>query len=477
MKENKEIFNFNAMNISEIVNYVANAVASTLGPKGKYMIIGDGKTVYTTKDGVSCLRLIASQNPYIQNVISILREGAENTLKVAGDGTTSTVVITAALLQAIEDNKISIANMSTKIDQMIAKIPEIATPIKTIEDIKKVANTSLSGDEKLASIISEALDVSRKMGLNGENVTVEIKPEDNHRIDVIDGVTLASKPVTDTFTKDGTIDDTDVLPICYAGKIESEREIVGFIDHALQAGYKKVALFAYDYAPEVVGIMTINKLQNVCDIYPFLINVGMKNVDNLETVRVLSASVNAIYCGQDVSMRLDDIDFTQECELVKHLEYSKGNIKITGIKDTPVDDLINKYKGELDSAFDEELYKYQFFLGLLNRKMIKIVIGAHLLNRGNEIKDRIDDAIQSVFGAIKKGKVPGAGESYNLLNKKTSMYEKFFAFQSISKIVGEVNEDVFDSALTLEAVLKTTKELVEILANTSFVVDVNQIKG
>ena len=462
----QNVFNFVQLDTGAILNTVAECVGSTLGPNGKSVILGNGKKTFTTKDGVSVLRFIKSNDPYIQNVINVIRETSENALREAGDGTTSTVVIANELLKLLNSNSIDKNSFKEKIKAMISKIPTISEPL-TSKNAKDLITTAVGNEKELIETLYDAFLKSEEYNLP---ITIEPAIGKNNETKLVDGIYLRAKIASQVFE-----DKEIVIPnphiVCYAGIVETEKEVIKAIDKALSLGAKNMVIIANGYTEEALAIMSINHLRKTIDIRPLVVSGG--DMLNNDVITLIAKALDAPVGGESFSTRLYD-SFSELYTKVDVFRYDREAAVFEGIRaNTDLSNEITLLEKELENAKDDtEMNKYLFLLSILKRKMIKVVIGANLENKLNELKDRADDAIHSLLNAKKSGVVKGGGEAYVLLNEKTidsHLYES--AFSVIRNKLGNISGGL-DAAKTIEAVLKSSSELALLLHNVSYVVDV-----
>ena len=172
-------------------NKLADAVASTLGPRGQNVILYKrGADPVITKDGVSVARIVELEDDYEQAAVEVLRQAALQTEKTSGDGTTTSTVLARAILTSANKH-IAAGASSTEIKRGIDlavtavcdKIDEISQPVSSEEEIKHVASVSANGDETIGTLIAEAVDAAGKDGA----ITIEESRSLKTSLDVVEG--------------------------------------------------------------------------------------------------------------------------------------------------------------------------------------------------------------------------------------------------------------------------------------------------
>lgn len=462
----QKLFNFATSDNKAILHTIATIVGSTLGPNGKSVIIGNGEKTYTTKDGVSVLRLINSDDNYIQNVINIIREASENTLKEAGDGTTSTVILADQLLQLISAKRLSKVEVRKKINNMISKIKDISSPLNG-DNAKELIATAVGNEPELINVLYDAYKMSNKYNVP---IVVETMSGNENKSEIINGISFQANIVSNVFSKDEIV-VVDPHVICYSGNIESEKEVVKAIDKCLKMGIKDVVIIANGYTEEALAIMSINHLRGGINIVPLIVSGG--DVHNNEIIEVIAESLDAEIGGESFSMRLYD-SFTKKYDKTSVFKFKDGKATFENIKYTnDTTKLIKKYEAQLDKTEDDyDMNKTLFLLSMLKRKLVKAVIASPIKNKINELKDRADDAIHNLITAKTHGVVKGSGIAYSELNRLTNdpnTYDKCFYY--INNLLQSISGGL-DSAKTIETVLRSASELALLLDNVEYVINV-----
>jgi len=461
----QNLFNFIELDMERILETVSNCVGATLGPNGKVAILGNGEKSFTTKDGVSVLRIIRSSDPFINNVINVIRESAENTLREAGDGTTSTVILAHQMLKGLKNNAFTPSQLKDKINQMVNKLPEISEELDD-KKAKQLIVTATGGERELADVLYDAYLKSKN-----DDLAIVVEPElgAKTKAEVVNGIFFRAKIVAELFEKNNhRIKDPHI--VCYSGTVETEREVVKAIDKAKKLGIENMIIIANRYTEEALSIMSINHLQGVINIVPLAVDGG--DMHNNDIISVIAKALCAEVGGEDFSSRLYDA-FTKPYDKVKEFRYENGKAVFEGIDcDADVSEEMNKFLTKAKEASDDtDMNKFLFLASMLKRKMVKVTIGANLQNKLSELKDRADDAIQSLLTAKEYGVVEGAGEAYIKLNSMTDMPDRFTdVFSVINKRIGSV-KGAIDSAKVIKAVLLSASDLAMLLYNTKFVIN------
>lgn len=173
------------------VNVLADNVASTLGPKGRNVLLQEkGKTPFITKDGVTVAHFVALEDPFENAGAQIIKQAAIETNNTAGDGTTTSTVLARAILQEAQKYIISGVSpydlqrgieIATK--EITERLKEMASPIKSADDIAHIATISANNDESIGKLIALAVD---RVGQDG-SITIEESRSLETSLDVTEG--------------------------------------------------------------------------------------------------------------------------------------------------------------------------------------------------------------------------------------------------------------------------------------------------
>ena len=401
------------------VEKLTNAVGSTLGAGGKCVILedGNGKPI-VTKDGVTVANSITLRNP-IENIgATLLKQAAQQTVKEAGDGTTTATVIAKAILDEANKHELLDSTRSIKegisvgVSKVLDYLEKKSTKI-TKNKIEQVATISANNDKELGKLISKAFNSVDKFG----SVMLETNSDTESVVEIVDGLEYDQGLKTNHFANNKE-NDTCVLEnplvLISESKIDNIRQIQKVLEYAIQN--KRSLLIIADVDYQVYSALAMNKVKgnikvNVIDGPTYGINQKLI-LDNL------SLATQAKIFNQDLG---DDLDLIEETDLGTCLKVStfKNNtiFKIDQdnnekLKQT-IKDLTSKKK--LNEATRRKISQ-------LTGKLAIVKIGANSEVELKEKKDRAEDAICATRAAINEGILPGGGIA--LLNASTRLTPK-----------------------------------------------------
>ena len=395
------------------VDKLARAVKSTLGASGKCVIYEDGRgKPVITKDGVTVAQSVVLYDP-VENIgATLIKEAAQNTVKEAGDGTTTATVLAQAILKDATDVQktgTSTREIKEGINSGLEKINNYLDSIKI--DVKgdmlsSVSAISCNNDAELGKIIAEAYT---KVGKNGV-VLMEESQTDETYVELVDGIQLecgltSQNFITNVEKHKCELENPYILIV--SSEIPNIRKIQRVLEHVIKKG--KALLIVAPVAQSVKAALMMNKVKgnikvNIIDLPGF----GPTKKDTTEDLAILTgATVIDEELGDDLD--LIDINCLGEAEYVTT---DDKHTVITTLDDKQEDlqkriDLVSKLISDEKSGFIKK--KLEQRLSMLSGSVGIIKVGASSKVELKEKKDRVEDAIYATKAALKEGIVPGGG--------------------------------------------------------------------
>ena len=394
------------------INKLAQAVKSTLGASGKCVIYEDGRgKPVITKDGVTVAESVVLYDPVENMGATLIKEAARNTVKEAGDGTTTATVLAEALIKQIDAaiaEDLTIREIKNGINETLERVISYLND-KAIDVeggmLKSVSSISCNNDEKLGAIISEAYD---KVGKSGVVLMEESESEDTY-VDVVDGVQVEcgiTSPHFITNTEKHSCELDNPLVFICSSEIPNVRKIQNILEYVIKNN--RSLLIVAPIAQQVKSALLMNKVKgnikvNIIDLPGF----GPTKKDATEDLAILTgATVLNEELGDDLDLmkpeHLGEAEFavTDDKHTVLTLE---GMTK--GIEGR-IDEL-NKHLAEEQNGFIKK--KLESRLAMLSGSVGIIRVGANSKVELKEKKDRVEDAIYATKAALQEGIVPGGG--------------------------------------------------------------------
>jgi len=406
--------------LQEGVNQLADAVASTLGPYGRNVIIGKGSgmgTPHSTKDGVSVAKQVDLEDPIENLGAQVVKQAAIETGEQAGDGTTTATVLTREIfnqaLEAVSNRSNNAIDIKRGIDKAVKDIVSIlkdkSQDISNEDQLKQVATISANNDEEIGALISAAFDKAGREGV----ITVEESKTHETTLEVVEGMQFDrgyKSPyfVTDNGSMTCQLDEPYIL--MYDGKISAVKELLPILEAVSQQN-KSLLIVAEDIDGEALAAMIVNKMRGILKCAAVKApDFGERRTMVLEDMAALTGG---IVVSKQKGMKLDKVTFDM-------LGNARG-VTMTKEETTIVDgagneDAIGARLEEIKSQIDKAESNYareqlQQRLGKLAGGVAVINVGGHTETEMKERKDRVDDAVHAVKAAIEEGILPGGGHA------------------------------------------------------------------
>ena len=396
--------------IGEGVRKLSHAVSSTLGASGKCVIYEDqrGKPVIT-KDGVTVAESVVLYDP-VENIgATLIKEAARNTVKEAGDGTTTaTVLAHALLLEANERNHIKTRKVKEGINSAYNKVVDYLdnASVKIEGDmLKSVSSISCNNDEELGEIIAEAYT---KVGKDGV-VLMETSETNQTYVDFVDGVQMEVGLTDQHFVTDidkNRCELENPLILIVASEIPNIRKIQSILEYVIKN--KRSLLIVAQVDMQVKSALLMNKVKgnikvNIVDLPGF----GPTKADTLDDLAFLTG---ATVIDETLG---DDLDLIKP-EHLGEVELSVTDSKHTvfTLLETPEDlpNRIKSIKKKLNKEKNQFIAKYiKQRLAMLDGCVGIVKVGADSKVELKEKKDRVEDAIYATKAALQEGIVAGGG--------------------------------------------------------------------
>ena len=428
------------------VNKLAKAVKSTLGASGKCVIYEDARgNPVITKDGVTVAQSVVLFDP-VENIgATLIKEAASNTVREAGDGTTTATVLAESLLTHVYNSmdKATIRELKQGLQSGLDKVINYLESIKIdVSDdmLSHVASISCNNDESLGSIISEAYAAVGKDGV----VLMEGSETDETYVKTVDGVQFdcgLTSPhfVTNTDKQKAELENPLVL-VC-TSEIPNVRKIQGILEYVIKQN--KSLLIIAPVSQQVKSALLMNKVKgnikiNIVDLPGF----GPTKLDSCEDLAVLTG---ATLFNEELG---DDLDVMTPEDLgeAEYAETDDKNTVITLDSDTDAVgeriDQVAKLVADEKNGFLKK--KLEQRLSMLSGSVGIIRVGANSKVELKEKKDRVEDAIYATKAALKEGIVPGGGIA--LLNASQKIEPTSVGEEIILKAIASPFEVIMSNA-------------------------------
>ena len=398
------------------VDALANAVKTTLGPKGRNVVIGKKfGAPHITKDGVTVAKEIELKDPVENMGAQMVKEVASKTADIAGDGTTTATVLAQALVTAGLKNVTAGANpidlkrgIDKAVGHVVRELKNISQEVGSNTDkIKQVATISANNDEMIGSLIAEAMKVVGNDGV----ITVEEAKGTVTEVKTVEGMQfdrgyLSPYFVTNQEKMTTEMDSPYILLV--DKKISSMKELLPVLEPVVQSG-QGLLIIAEDLDGDALGTLVVNRIRGALKIAAVKApGFGDKRKEMLQDLAVLTG---ATVISEDMGLSLSDANMSHLGSAEK-IEITKDKTTIiNGNGETQlIHDRVSQIRTQIDQATsDYEKEKLQERLAKLAGGVAVLYIGAPTETEMKEKKDRVDDALAATRAAVEEGIVPGGG--------------------------------------------------------------------
>ena len=397
------------------IDVVANAVATTLGPKGRNVAIDKKYGSPTiTHDGVTVAKEIELPDPFENMGAQLLKEASAKTNDIAGDGTTTSTVLAHAIVTEGLKSLAAGANpmllkrgIETASKAVSEDIRKQAIEVTSKADIANVATVSAQ-DSHIGNLIADVMD---KVGKDGV-ITVEESKGLEFETEYVEGMQfdrgyISPYFITDNDKMESNIPDPFIL--IYDKKISAAQDLVPLLEKMVQTGKRDLVIIAEDVDGEALATLVLNKLRGMLNVLAVKApGFGDRRKAMLQDIATLTG---ASVISEETGRKLDTATLADlgHCEKVIA---DKDNTTIVGGKgdNDAIKARIDQIRIEIDkttSDYDRE--KLQERLAKLSGGVAIIRVGAATETELKEKKHRVEDALSATRAAVEQGIVPGGG--------------------------------------------------------------------
>ncbi len=397
------------------VDALANAVKTTLGPKGRNVAL-DKKwgSPTVTHDGVTVAKEIELEDPFENMGAQLLKEVATKTNDVAGDGTTTATVLAQAIVTEGLKNVTAGANpmmlqrgIAAGRDALVTALKEMATPVSGKEAIAQVASIS-AADKAIGELIADVMD---KVGKDGV-ITVEESKGLEFETEFVEGMQLDRGYLSPYFVSnsermEAVIEDPYIL--ITDKKISSAQDIVPALEKLVQLGQRNVVIIAEDVDGEALATLVLNKLRGMINALAIKApGFGDRRKAMLRDIAILTGGQ---VITEELGRKLESVMVEDFGRAAKIVSTKDETTIVDGAGDSAaIKARIDEIRSESDSSTsDYDREKLQERLAKLAGGVAIIRVGAATETELKEKKHRVEDALSATRAAVEEGIVPGGG--------------------------------------------------------------------
>jgi chaperonin GroEL len=461
------------------IDAVAEAVKTTLGPRGRNVVLEKSYGApIITNDGVTIAKDIVLKDKFENMGVEIIKEVASKTNEIAGDGTTTSVILTQMMItEGMKHTTMGVNAMALKrgieiaTEDAIKILQEISKPIKNKEEIKQVATISAES-EIIGGIIANTIE---KVGKDGV-VTVEESQSLGVESDVVEGMEFDKgyvSPYMITNPDRMEAEMKDPLILVTSKKISIVKEILPLMEKLVQAGKKDLVIIAEDVDGEALTTFVLNKLRGGFNVLAVKApGYGDEKRKQLEDIAI---TVGAKLVTEDVgSIKLDNAEINILGKSSRIISTKDKTIIVGGKgKKSEIDNRISQLKKQ------RELEKSKYEMEKFDKRIAKLAGGVAVIRVGaatetemKYLKLKIEDAVNATKAAIEEGVIAGGGSALikvakKLMNRKVKLNENqetLLGYEIILKALQSpirqiaINAGKEDGSVIIDRIMQSDKE-------------------
>lgn len=397
------------------VDKLADAVKTTLGPKGRNVILQKKYGApHVTKDGVSVAREIELEDEIENLGAQLVKEVASKTADMAGDGTTTATVLTQEIFGLGIKNIVAGANpmdlkrgIDIAVGKVVRELQNISKKVSTNEQIKQVATVSANNDEEIGSMIAAAME---KVGKNGV-ITVEEAKGTQTEVKIVEGMQFDKGYVSPFFVTNQesmTAELSNPYILLCDKRISNIKELLPVLEQIAQTN-SELLIIADDIEGEALAALVVNKMRGTLKIAAVKAPAfGDRKKEILGDIAVLTGGT---LVSEELGLSLETVEINMLGRAQKvTIDKDTTTIVNGGGEVGVITDRIGLIKTQIEKAssgYDKE--KLQERLAKLSGGVAILYIGATTEVELKEKKDRVDDALHATRAAVQEGIVPGGG--------------------------------------------------------------------
>lgn len=397
------------------VNILADNVASTLGPRGRNVILQEkNKRPIITKDGVTVANFIELEDPMENVGVQVIKQAAEQTNKDAGDGTTTSTVLSRAILNSSQ-KYISAGvppielqrGMEKALSVVLDRLDEQSRPVMTEEDISHVATISANNDSQIGRLISKAVVAAGKDGA----ITVEEARSHQTSLDLVEGFRMDSGYAASAFVNDErrrAVTYDEPMLLVTDEKIDNVHDILPVLELAAREA-RPLVFIASDVEGQALAAMIMNAIKGTLKVAA--IKAPRYGEERKNILKDLALSTGATLISRSDGRTLKEVKLV-DFGTCSRIDITRTQTTIVGGKGDPsrLQSRIEELKSELTAEDNlSECEKIQDRISRLASGIAIIRVGASTEVEMIEKKHRIEDALEAVKSAQLEGIVPGGG--------------------------------------------------------------------
>ena len=449
---------------------LADNVSATLGPKGRNVILQEkDKAPFITKDGVTVAAFVQLEDPFENLGAQIIKQASSVTNTTAGDGTTTATVLARAILKNSQKYLAAGASpteMKRGIDKAVTKLVEslkdIATPIRSQEDIEHVATISANGDKTIGQLIATAVDEAGKDGA----ITIEEARSVETSLELIEGFQFDSGYLSNSFITDERravmrYDNPLILTTDYS--ISNVEDIMPVLQIVSREN-RPLVIIAENIEGQALAALIMNTTRGTMKVAA--IKAPSYGEERRNTLQDLALATGATFVTRENNIALKDVKLV-DLGVAKSIESQKNWTAVVGGTGNYTEiekkiDLLKQVIKQTENMQEAEA---------IQRRITRLASGVAIIRVGGttevemiEKKHRIEDALEAVKSAQEEGIVPGGGTallraSKNLEVDCDNQDQEYGVKVLLESITAPVRQMAFNAGLSEDIILQKVQSL------------------
>ncbi len=397
------------------VDVLANAVKVTLGPKGRNVILEKSfGAPRITKDGATVAKEVDLKDKFESMGALMLREVASRTNDVAGDGTTTAIVLAQSIVRegvravAAGLNPMDIKRgIDLAVSTVIEELKSKSRPVDSSKDIEQVGVISANGEKEIGRIISEAMDCVGKEGV----ISVEEAKGIDTELDVVEGMQFDRGYISPYFVTNSekmTVDFDDPHILIFEKKLSALQPILPLLESVVQSS-RPLVIIAEDVEQEALATLVVNRLRGGLKVAAVKApGFGDRRKAMMEDIAILTGGQ---LISEDLGIKIENVTLDMLGNAKRVVITKEETTIIDGVGEKEeIKVRVNQIKAQInDTSSDYDREKLQERLAKLAGGVALIKVGGSTEIEVKERKDRVDDALHATRAAVQEGIVPGGG--------------------------------------------------------------------
>ena len=409
------------------IDVLADNVASTLGPRGRNVILqGSEGAPVITKDGVTVAKFVDLEDPFENAGVQIIKQAAAQTNSMAGDGTTTATVLARAIYKNAQSHiQVGCSPVVLKreideaVEQVVKDLEHLSRPIESEDDILHIATISANNDEKIGKLVALAITSAGKDG----SITVEEARSIETSLDLVEGFRFDGGYVSSSFITNerrGAVVYDEPLIMVTDEKIENVQDILPVLEQVARES-RPFVIVGSDFEGQGLAALIMNAIRGSMRVAA--VKAPRYGEERKNILRDLALSVGATFISRESGLRLKDtkLEHLGSCRKIDVLKNETTIIGGKGDSDAVVQkmDALRVELQQTDSMYECE--RIQDRISRLNSGVAVIRVGAATEVEMIEKRHRIEDALEAVKSAQQEGILAGGGVSLVRASQKLKL--------------------------------------------------------